>query len=220
MMKMSSILAAALVLAAPVAAGATTLLDGSFEIEGAALPVTNYCYDGFATPGGPACAPGAWVGGGVILSGSGAWGGTTTPSGGYFGFVQSTSVVSQSFTATESGTGVVSWIDTNRANIGGLQSYDVTIFDGVGSVNIGTYTSAIGSFVARNSSTFTLTNGTTYTLRFTGLSSQDRTAFIDNVVLAATPSAIPEPATWMILVAGFGLVGFAARRRTAISVAA
>jgi hypothetical protein len=31
--------------------------------------------------------------------------------------------------------------------------------------------------------------------------------------VAATEGAIPEPATWAMMIAGFGLVGFAARRR-------
>jgi hypothetical protein len=57
---------------ASAAVGATTLFDGSFEIKGGALPVTEYCFDGLATAGGVACAAGAWTGSGVIRSGSGA----------------------------------------------------------------------------------------------------------------------------------------------------
>lgn len=211
-----SALVAAALLAAPFAASATTIIDGSFEAKGAALPVTDYCYDGFATPGGPACAASPWVGGGVIITGSGPWGGTTTPDGSYFGFIQGLSVVSQAFTATENGTGVISWIDTNRTNNGGEQSYAVSISDGVTTTSIGTYTSAIGSFVARSSSVFTLTSGTDYTLSFTGLFNGDRTAFIDSVSIATT--SVPEVSTWAMLLTGFGLVGFAARRRrTAIA---
>lgn len=37
--------------------------------------------------------------------------------------------------------------------------------------------------------------------------------------VAATEGAIPEPATWALMIAGFGLVGFAARRRKAIAAA-
>jgi hypothetical protein len=41
----------------------------------------------------------------------------------------------------------------------------------------------------------------------------------DNIrVLTAGP--VPEPATWAMMIAGFGLVGFAARRRRATSIAA
>ena len=57
-------------------------------------------------------------------------------------------------------------------------------------------------------------NGQNYTLRFTGLVTIVSTEFIDNVALNVTPSvAVPEPASWAMLIAGFGLVGAAARRR-------
>ncbi len=38
--------------------------------------------------------------------------------------------------------------------------------------------------------------------------------------LAYAPSAVPEPATWSLLIGGFGMVGYASRRRRAKSVAA
>lgn len=219
---MRSVVVAMALMAAP--ASAVTLVDGGFEIQGAALPVANYCYNGVAAGGNPACAPGAWgPNGGVIRTGNAAWGGKTTPAGTFFGFIQGRSVVSQSFTADQNATGVVSWIDTNRTNQGGLQSYDVSIFDGTTSTLIGNYTSATGGWVARSSSSFALVNGTTYTLRFTGLTSyvgtanSDRTSFIDSIALATTP--VPESATWVMLLAGFGLVGVSARRRRTAGIA-
>ncbi len=219
-MKLANILAAAAFLAASFAASATTLVDGSFETKGAATPgLSDYCYDGFSAGGRPICAASPWTGGGVIVTGAGPWGGTTTPAGNYYGFVQGTSVVSQSFTATETGTGVLTWIDANRGNQGGLQSYTVSIFDGTTTTGLGTYTSAFGGFVGRSTASFGLINGTSYTLSFTGLTTyigtndSDRTSFIDNVVLTSTAATVPEPSTWAMLIAGFGLVGFAARRR-------
>jgi hypothetical protein len=212
-MTKTALLIAATLISAPFAASATTILDGGFETKGAALPVTDYCYDGFATPGGPACASSPWVGGGVIITNSGPWGGTAAASGSYYGFVQGTQIVSQTFTATANSTGIISWVDTNRTNNGGPQSYEVSISDGITTTNIGTYTSAVGAFVGRTSSSFALTNGTAYTLSFTGLAVDDRTAFIDNVSIATT--AVPEASTWAMLLAGFGLVGLAARRRSA-----
>jgi hypothetical protein len=210
MQMIRSMLVAAALIAVP--AGATTLLDGSFEIEGAATPVTDYCYRQFSSPGGPACTGGSWgPDSGVIISGSGPWGGTTTPDGTYFGFIQMRSVVAQTFTADANATGVVSWIDTNRGGFGGIQSYDVTIFDGTTTTLIGSYTSAVGGWVNRSSSSFALVNGTTYTLSFIGLAQDDSTSFIDSVALGTTP--VPEASTWAMLVAGFGLVGAAARRR-------
>lgn len=212
-MKITTILAAAAFLAAPVAVSATSLVDGSFEIKGAASSVTAYCYDGINTPGGPACAPGAWSGTGIIASGNGAWGGTTTPAGSYYAFVQGQGTLSQTFTADGNGVGTVSWLDTNRSNTGGLQSYDVSIFDGTSTVSLGSFTSAVGSFTARTSSSFALVSGTQYTLSFTGLSAEDRTSFIDDVALSV--AAVPEPSTWAMLIIGFGMVGAAARRRKA-----
>nr|WP_310523844.1 PEPxxWA-CTERM sorting domain-containing protein [Polymorphobacter sp.] len=219
-MKLANILAAAAFLAGSFAASATTLVDGSFETKGAATPgLSDYCYDGFSAGGRPICAASPWTGGGVIVTGAGPWGGTTTPAGNYYGFVQGTSVVSQSFTATETGTGVLTWIDANRGNQGGLQSYTVSIFDGTTTTGLGTYTSALGGFVGRSTASFGLINGTSYTLSFTGLTTyigtndSDRTSFIDNVVLTSTAATVPEPSTWAMLIAGFGLVGFAARRR-------
>ena len=35
---------------------------------------------------------------------------------------------------------------------------------------------------------------------------------LDNVRMSAVTSAVPEPASWMMMIAGFGLIGFAMRR--------
>ncbi len=37
----------------------------------------------------------------------------------------------------------------------------------------------------------------------------------DSTLLSALVSSVPEPATWGLMIAGFGMVGFAARRRSA-----
>lgn len=199
-------------LVSPLAVSATTLLDGGFEAKGAALPVTNYCYDFGATAGGPACVASPWVGGGVILSGSSAWGGVPAASGSYFGLIQTTNSIAQSFVATGNGTATVNWLDTNRNGLG-LQNYNVFIVNGMTSQLIGNYSTAVGGWVARTSSSFNLVNGQSYTLRFTGTMVADSTAFIDDVALAVVPSNVPEPAAWVMLIAGFGLVGAMARRR-------
>lgn len=205
-------IAAATVLAfAPVAAGATALVDGSFEAAGAG--VGDYCYDGFAAGGNPACGPGAWgANGGVIRSGSGAWGGTTTPAGDYYGMLQGAQVLSQTVVATSNGALGLTWIDANRTNNGGPHSYTVTV-NGSG---IGTYTSGFGGFVARSATSFNGVAGQSYTVAFNGIANGDTTSFIDSVALAV----VPEPATWAMLLAGFGLVGFAMRRRSTTAVAA
>lgn len=212
-MKLSTLFAAAL-LAAPALAGATTIADGSFEIKGAATPgLSDYCYDSFSAGGRPLCAASTWTGGGVIVSGAGPWGGTTTTFGNYYGFVQGNSVVSTTFTATATTQQILNWADANRTNNGGLQSYTVTLSDGVTTADLGTYASAFGGFVTKSTSPFLLVAGTAYTLSFTGVFSDDRTSFIDNVGL----TAVPEASTWVMLLAGFGMIGFAARRRAAVT---
>jgi hypothetical protein len=40
------------------------------------------------------------------------------------------------------------------------------------------------------------------------------TQFFDNAVLDNTPAVVPEPASWAMLLAGFGMVGGAMRRRS------
>ena len=60
------------------------------------------------------------------------------------------------------------------------------------------------------------------TLTFTGNSNQsvgDEFYGIDNIVVTGTPSAVPEPTSWALLIAGFGLVGVGARRQRASRLA-
>ena len=205
---------AALLLVASTGASATALVDGGFEARGAATPVSRYCYDGFAIVD-PACAASPWTGGGVIKSGNGDWGNTIAAEGNFYGFVQSSQTLSQSFTATQSGIGRLTWLDANRTNNGGLQNYDVTLSDGTATTLLGSYTSGFGGFVARTVSGFGVITGTNYTVSFIGKSTDDRTAFIDGVSV----SAVPEPATWAMLMIGFGLVGAVSRRRRMVVAA-
>lgn len=51
-----------------------------------------------------------------------------------------------------------------------------------------------------------------------GLPSQEGFFAIDNLTIGT--AAVPEPATWALLIAGFGLVGAVKRRRSASSLAA
>jgi hypothetical protein len=201
----------AMSLAIPAAAGATQLLDGGFELRGAAVPVTDYCYAAGVSAGRPACLAGPWSGGGVIRDGSAAWGGRSSPDGIYYGFLQGRNAIEQTFVATGNQIGTLNWIDNNRPNLGPTAIYDVTIFDGQSTTNIGNFTAAISpNWASRASSNFTLVAGRSYTLSFRGATAGDRTAFIDGISLSTT--AVPDASTWMMLIAGFGLVGAAARR--------
>lgn len=214
-MTLKTVFAAAVIATLPFAVGATTLVDGSFEAKGALTAPTDYCYDGFSSAGRPACGAGAWTGSGVITSGAAPWGSTVTPFGDYYGFVQGTQVMSQTFVATSSTGLAVSWYDANRTNNGGIQTYSVSITHGSYVFDLGTFSGVPGQFNLKSSSSFATVAGDSYTLNFTGSATDDRTAFIDNVSLAV----VPEPATWGLMIAGFGLVGFAARRRRSVVTA-
>ena len=63
---------------------------------------------------------------------------------------------------------------------------------------------------APKSFSFTATS-TTALLKFTSLVDTNSGAALDNV--AITGGALPEPSTWALLLTGFGMVGYAARRR-------
>ena len=62
-----------------------------------------------------------------------------------------------------------------------------------------------------------LFSGTALSINFAGTANQ--TGF-DNITFGSDTPVIPEPATWAMMITGFGLVGFAARRRRSGAVAA
>ena len=61
---------------------------------------------------------------------------------------------------------------------------------------------------------FTATS-TSHLLSFDENSASQASPIIDNVLIATAGGVVPEPATWAMLLTGFGMVGFAARRRRA-----
>jgi hypothetical protein len=66
--------------------------------------------------------------------------------------------------------------------------------------------------------TFTGTQGTTYNgIRFSNLGNAQQAFEIDNVSFTA---AVPEPATWAMMLVGFGMVGAASRYRRRRTIAA
>jgi hypothetical protein len=64
-----------------------------------------------------------------------------------------------------------------------------------------------------NSISLTALSNTSFAFEIGTTSSDNIGPLLDNVALVQTGGVIPEPATWAMLIAGFGLVGTAMRRR-------
>ncbi|UAJ12712.1 PEPxxWA-CTERM sorting domain-containing protein [Polymorphobacter megasporae] len=194
-------------------AGATTLIDGSFETPN--LGAGGYSYS---------TQPVGWTGTGALVNaqGSSAWYGATPPAGqdgDQFYALQTSTSIYQNFTATKSGTLMVSWLSAGRpssGSYGGDQTYDVSVTgSGIELGSLGTFTTHSGQAFEQLSGTAVVTAGQIYTVSFRGLSTSDETAFIDGV----TVGSVPEAATWTMMIAGFAMVGSAARRRSKSLVA-
>lgn len=192
---------------------AAEVVDGSFETQGTASP--SPCFFGSS------CAAGAWSGegrSGIDVDG-GAYGGTT-PDGNYFGFIQSFNggfgAISQIINFAP-GTYNLNFLVAGRAFNGGFNgdtSYSVFLN------NIQIFSGAtISNMPFTKQTALFSTGGGDQTLTFrTAAASGDNTAFIDGVSVSA---AVPEPATWAMMLLGFGFVGGAmrsAKRRQKLNV--
>ena len=136
-------------------------------------------------------------------------------SGAQYGFVQGLGWLVQNITADATGTLELSWLEGSRPDIfGGGYKGDQTYEVWLDSTLLGTFSTASGQDFTARSLTASVTSGSSYNLIFHGLSQTDNTAFIDDVSASVTPTgAVPEPATWAMLIMGFGLVGASLRRR-------
>ena len=221
----------ALALAAAAVAGpalaATQIADGGFETQGSSVAPGGYCYFGMATGGGPACGAGAWqgVGAGLQDETNQPWPGQPTDDGSKYGFVQGLGELAQVFTADTTGAFTLSWMDAGRPRSGGYdgnQTYDVLLVSNFGAdtVSLGSFaTTDYQPFTARSTGLFNLAAGETYALVFRGTGDGDHTSFIDGVSLAG---AVPEPASWALMLLGFSGLGAtlrASRRRLVLATA-
>ncbi|WP_235977287.1 PEPxxWA-CTERM sorting domain-containing protein [Sandaracinobacteroides hominis] len=203
-------------LVSPGAKAAELLTNGGFEdLAAAAAPGS---YGTYAYPEGT-IAGWTFFGAGLI-DGTMAtpWFGGSAPTGfagAQYGFVQGTGWLVQSFTADATGTLDISWLEGSRPDIfGGGYKGDQTYEVWLSSSLLGTFSTASGqNFVGRGLSAL-VSGGQSYTLAFHGLSQSDNTAFVDNVSASITPTGgVPEPGTWTMMIAGFGMVGLGMRRR-------
>jgi hypothetical protein len=86
-------------------------------------------------------------------------------------------------------------------------SYFTAINNGVAGTT--PFTASSMTFRANNSTSFAFNIGTT--------SSDNIGPLLDSVMLTQNAGVVPEPATWAMLIAGFGLVGATMRRRRAVA---
>lgn len=116
----------------------------------------------------------------------------------------STGAISQSFTTLLGKTYFVS-IDYNQNGSGRIA--DV-------SVNGGSIGTLVGTGTWQNFTTTFLGTGSTVNFAITEtVGGGNAGVVLDNISV----TAVPEPATWGLMIVGFGMVGFAARRRFALA---
>lgn len=153
-------------------------------------------------------APGWTFAGGSGVSANGtAWYGTTS-TGTHFAFLQNTAAISQTFSSTSPYNYTFSF-DLALRPYYNLGQQVVVQLDGQQIASAVPMT----SWASVTASALNIQAGT-HTLTFLGTNpnhAYDTSAFIDNIAMNVT--AVPEPETYALLLAGIGCVGAAARRR-------
>jgi hypothetical protein len=126
-----------------------------------------------------------------------------------------------SFTATGNGTFSGTYNVTGQGNTFGLQP-----FYGADNLPLGPYGGTVFDPTGSGAFSIGLVNGQNYTMRFfnfgnlgntTGFDADGSARALVDWKITYANGAVPEPASWAMLIAGFGLVGGAARRRRAIA---
>ena len=107
--------------------------------------------------------------------------------------------------------------------------YNLTLEFASGNTLTGVYTPTTNTFVGGSSYTF---EGSTYSLaefsfrrnlgnsvsQYTAVPGGDGNDYSGNFRIVAALGAVPEPATWALMILGFGAIGGAMRRKTKASV--
>ena len=200
-----------LAMATTAAPAFADVLDGSFEAQGAA--------GADCLSAGCPQTPWAVQGRAGLLRDPGF--GVSTPAGDYYAYVQSigtaTGSISQSLLLNQ-GVYNLSFLAAGRNQTGsyanitfnGALTYDV-LLDGVSVFSETTVTNS--AFAQRSVNGINVATTGLHTLTFASraiASNRDAIAVLDNVSITA---AVPEPATWAMMMLGFGGMGYAMRRK-------
>lgn len=192
------------------ASAADTLLNGGFESNNVSLGQQLYAPNAVA-------ASWEFLNGAGIQSNGGPMG-SFTSAGNYFGFLQShplfsgqASVLSQQFDLSTTANLSFDFSLAQRSAFynGGHQTVAVAL-DGL---QLGEFTATgFESWSDFNVAALNVAAGT-HTLSFTGtnVNAGDSVAYLDGVSMSVT--AVPEPSSLVMLLAGLGMVGGVARRR-------
>ena len=203
-MRVQLISAAAIALAMALPASASTIADSSFETPNVS---GGYLYRPTAT--------GATFSGDAGVDG-GSFGFAAAPDGIQDGFLQSTGDSGAEIDLSVTGLSVgsvysFSYFDAQRS---GYSAVPYTVaFDGA---TLATQTASSTAWTKVTTQSFTAT-GTSGTLTFsTPLMGYDNDTGLDGVTLngaSISTGAVPEPASWALMLGGFGAMGAAMRRR-------
>ena len=138
--------------------------------------------------------------------------GSPAPNGGNVFVELDTSGNTDMSRAIGAGSYVLSFLYSPRPGVG-ADSNGLSVQ--VGGSEIFAAALAGGSNTAFQTYTVNFTAAAPTTLSFVGTGTSDGVgAYVDNISL----TSVPEPATWALMIAGFGLVGGAMRRRAAAGV--
>jgi hypothetical protein len=119
----------------------------------------------------------------------------------------------------------------NGVFVGGLFDfttvYELTFYsDAAGTVSVGTYTSPtlvgpVGATLPSDFLTSPTFSFTASSVRYTVIATAGSNPGLSEISFEGTPSGgvVPEASTWLLMVAGFGMVGIAARRRKVVIAA-
>jgi hypothetical protein len=180
------------------AASAASIADSSFE-----TPVVGagYVY-------GPAVIGATFTNGAGVQGNGSAWGFAAAPDGNQTAFLQSGGASSIDLNVTGlllGGTYEFSFFEAQRPNYG-INSFTVS-FNGT---QIGSFTPTTPAWTQVTTHSFTALN-TQGTLTFASAARfGDNDTGLDAITIAG---GVPEPASWALMIGGFGLAGAALRRR-------